>query len=163
LRQHVLGSASPRIRARIFGAAAGAAIVLAAVAAYGLTRSSGTAGARPHAAPPIVTEAAFQRRTGVRIVRVATTAAGGLVDLRYQVIDANAADSIHDADTPPELVDERTHIVVNDLFMGHAHHGQLKVAHTYYLIFNNPGNLLQTGSQVTVRLGGARVAHVPVE
>jgi len=47
--------------------------------------------------------------------------------------------------------------------MGHAHHGQLKVAHTYYLIFNNPGNLLQTGSQVTVRLGGARVAHVPVE
>jgi hypothetical protein len=162
MRRLVFGSWSPRTRVRAVGAAVGAAVVLAAVGAYGLTRSSGTAGARPHAASPLVSNAEFQRRTGVRIVRVATTAAGGLVDLRYQVIDSNAADTIHDPDTPPELVDERTHVVVNELFMGHSHHGQLKVAHTYYLIFNNPGNLLQAGTRVTVQLGAARIAHVPV-
>ena len=152
-----------RARTRTLGVAAGAAVVLAAIGAYSLTSSSGTAGARPHATPPLVSSTDFQRRSGVRIVRVATTAAGGLVDLRYQVIDSSAADSIHDPDTPPELVDERTHVVVDELFMGHSHHGQLKVAHTYYLIFNNPGNLLHAGTTVTVQLGAARIAHVPVQ
>ena len=161
--RRVSGSWSHRLGVRAVGLVLGAALVLAAIAAYNLSHRSGTAAARPHAAAPLVSNAEFQRRTGVRIVRVTATAAGGLVDLRYQVLDANAADSIHDPDTPPEMVDERTHVVVNDLFMGHSHHGQLKVAHTYYLIFNNPGNLLQAGTRVTVQLGAARTAHVPVQ
>lgn len=60
-------------------------------------------------------------------------------------------------------MDERTGVVVNELFMGHSHHGQLKPAQTYYLIFNNPGNLVRRGGRVTVQLGAARLAHVPVQ
>jgi hypothetical protein len=151
-----------RGRARLAGAAAGAALILAGVAAYTLSHSSGVAGARANEEPPVVSPAEFERLSGVRIVRVAISGDGGLVDLRYQVIDPTAADSIHDPDSPLELVDERTGVVVNELFMGHAHHGQLKVAQTYYLIFNNPGTLLRTGTRVTVQLGAARVAHVAV-
>jgi hypothetical protein len=151
------------MRVRVLGAATGAAIVLAGVGAYSLTHSSSNARALPHPAPPLVSNAEFQRRTGVRIVRVAITGDGGLVDLRYQVIDPNAADSIHEPETPPLLVDEQTGLLINELFMGHMHHGQLKAAQTYYLIFNNPGTLLRAGRPVTVQLGAARVAHVQVQ
>ena len=151
------------VRVRVLGALTGAALILAGVAVYSATRSSGVAGARPRAEAPLVSPTEFERRVGVRIVRVAVTGDAGLVDLRYQVIDPNAAASIHDLATPPQLVDERTGVLVNELLMGHMHHGELRSAETYYLIFNNPGNLVRRGTQVTVQLGTARVAHVPVQ
>jgi hypothetical protein len=153
-------------RVRVLGVVTGAALVAAGVAGYELAGSSGgtpQAQQPAIAASPVLSKAGFQHRSGVRIVRVAVTGAGGLVDLRYQVLDPDAAASVHDRSTPPDLVDERTGVVVNELFMGHSHHGRLKPAQTYYLIFNNPGNLVRRGSRVTVQLGAARLAHVPVQ
>jgi hypothetical protein len=151
-------------RARILGAATGAAIVLVAIAAHEVPHQLGASRARAQvrANPPLLPAAGFQRTTGVRIVRVAVSGGGGLVDLRYQVIDPDRAASLHDAGNPPEVVDERTGVVVDSLFMGHSHQGRLHAAETYYLIFDNPGNLVRRGTRVTVRLGAARVAHVPV-
>jgi len=95
-------------------------------------------------------------------VRVAVSGGGGLVDLRYQVLDPDAAASIHDLRRPPQLVDERTGVLVSGLLMGHSHKGGLNPAQTYYLVFENPGSLVRRGGRVTVQLGAARVAHVPV-
>jgi hypothetical protein len=153
---------SRELRVRVLGAAVGAALALAAVGAYALSRSSGAAANRPQSSAPLLSRAEFERRSGVRVVRVTVTGDGGLVDLRYQVINPDAADGIHNIATPPELVDERTGVVVRDLFMGHMHHGRLKPAQQYYLVFDNPGNLLRPGTRVTVRLASARTAHVPV-
>ncbi|WP_157592656.1 hypothetical protein [Solirubrobacter soli] len=153
-------------RAQVLGAAAGALAMLAALAVYELTRGSGVASApEPRSAvvaAPLLSPAAFEQRSGVRIVRVAVSGAGGLVDLRYQVLDANAAAALHDAATPPQLVDERTGVLVNGLLMGHSHKGPLHPAQSYYLVFDNPGGLVRRGSRVTVQLGAARVAHVRV-
>jgi hypothetical protein len=156
-----IGSRETRIR--VLGAATGAALILGGLGVYGLTRSSGTARARPpHAEAPLLSKAAFEQRSGVRIIAVAVTGDGGLVDIRYEVIDPNAAASIHSQATPPQLVDERTGVLVNRLLMGHIHNGQMKAAQTYFLLFENPGNLVRAGGRVTVQLGSARVAHVPV-
>jgi hypothetical protein len=46
--------------------------------------------------------------------------------------------------------------------MNHAHHGPYKAGVSYYLVFNNPGNLVRRGSMVTVLLGDAEVQHVVV-
>jgi hypothetical protein len=43
------------------------------------------------------------------------------------------------------------------------HHGRLKAGQSYYLIFEDPGNLVQRGARVTVQLGAARVAHIRVQ
>jgi ribosome biogenesis SPOUT family RNA methylase Rps3 len=110
----------------------------------------------------LLSNPAFERRIGVRIVRVAVSGGGGLVDLRYQVLDPDAAASIHDAATPPQLVDEPTGVLVGGLLMDHSHKGRMNAAQTYYLVFDNPGSLVRRGSRVTVQLGAARVAHVPV-
>jgi hypothetical protein len=165
MRDLVLGQPGGGRRIRAFGAVSGAALVVVlAFAGYKLVHSSGAAPAAPSKAAaeaaPLVSATAFQAEVGVRISQVAVTGAGGLVDLRFQVLDSSRAASVHT--TPPTLVDESTGVVVNQLFMGHAHKGRMKAGQRYYLIFNNPGNLVERGSRVTVQLGAARVAHVPV-
>jgi hypothetical protein len=150
----------------MLGALTGAALVLAVIAGVALTGHSGAGGARASAAPVsprLLSPAAFQRRTGVRVVRVAVSGGGGLVDLRYQILDPSAAASIHDAAARPELVDERTGVVVRNLFMGHSHNDRFKAAQTYFLLFDNPGSLVRRGTRVTVQLGSGRLAHVGVE
>jgi hypothetical protein len=157
-----------RSRVWILGLVTGVVLVVGPVLGYEMASSSGGSRRDEVAKPPAIQSspllpmAGFEARSGVRIVRVAVTGDGGLVDLRYQVLDPNAATSVHDKETPPDLVDERTGVVVKDLFMGHSHHGPLKAAQSYYLLFENPGNLVRRGSRVTVQLGAARVAHIPV-
>jgi len=85
---------------------------------------------------PSVSASGLAERSGVRLVRVKT---------------------------PPAIIDERTGLVLNRLLMGHAHQGQLKPAVSYYLVFENTGNWVHRGSQVTVLLGDAQVEHVVVK
>ncbi|MEU4191723.1 hypothetical protein AB0E69_07495 [Kribbella sp. NPDC026611] len=101
-------------------------------------------------------------RSGVRITQVAVTGGGGLIDLRFQVLDPNRANSLHDATTPPAVVDEDSGLVVRDLLMSHAHTGKYTAGETYYLVFENPGNWIRRGSKVSVLLGGSEVEHVVV-
>ena len=112
---------------------------------------------------PSVSAAGLAERSGVRLVRVAVTGGGGLLDLRYQVVDPNKAVAVHEEQTPPAIIDERSGLVLNRLLMGHAHHGKLKPAVSYYLIFENTGNWVRRGSEVTVLLGDAQVEHVVVK
>ena len=110
-----------------------------------------------------LTGAGLVRRSGVRVVHVAMSGDGGLVDLRFQVIDPDTANVVHEPSYPPEVVDEDSGVVVSELLMGHRHSGRMLAGQTYYLIFSNPGNLVQRGDHVTVVLGNARLPHVPVE
>lgn len=102
-------------------------------------------------------------RVGVRVTRVAVSGGGGLIDLRYQVVDADLANALHDPANPPALVDEATGLVVRNLLMDHAHTGPFKTGVTYPLLFENPGNWVHTGGKVTVLLGNAEVQHVVVQ
>jgi hypothetical protein len=101
-------------------------------------------------------------RSGVRVVRVAATGGGGLLDLRYEVVNPDVAAVVHDPKTPPALVDERSGLVIGQLLMGHMHKGQSKAGLTYYLVFLNPGDAVRRGDRVSVVLGGARLQHVRV-
>jgi hypothetical protein len=114
------------------------------------------------AAAPVLDAAAFAAATGVRITQVAVTGDGGIIDLRYQVLDPDKSGAVHSPETPPSLVDERSGVEVNQLVMGHLHSGFVHAGITYYMLFFNPGNLVQRGDTVTVQLGEARLAHVRV-
>jgi hypothetical protein len=152
-------------RVRAFGVAAGAAVALVVVAVLGLTHSSGS-GAAPttkrRPLPPPVSAAGLAQKAGVRVVRVAATGAGGLLDLRYQVVDPDVAAAVHDPDTPPAIVDERSGLVLGQLLMGHMHNGRAKAGVTYPLVFINPGDAVRRGDRVSVVLGGARIEHLRV-
>ena len=168
------GSAPPRRsrfrlpgRVKIAGFLAGVLIAagIGALALWLPQRSSGQPSVSPPAKwqRPSVSASGLAERSGVRLVRVAVTGGGGLLDLRYQVVDPNKALAVHEARTPPAIIDERTGLVLNRLLMGHAHQGQLKPAVSYYLVFENTGDWVHRGSQVTVLLGDAQVEHVVVK
>jgi hypothetical protein len=157
-----------RSRAQLAGLVCGVLIV-ATVAALALWWPRGSSHAGGTAAPveavwqrPAVSVAQLADRSGVKITEVAVTGGGGLVDLRYQVVDPELANELHDPSTPPAVVDENSGLVVHDLLMSHSHNGPYKTGVTYYLIFNNPGNWVHRGSKVSVLLGNARVEHVAV-
>lgn len=110
-----------------------------------------------------IPQSAFIEATGVRVTLVAVTAGGGMVDLRYQVIDPDKAAIVHDPTKPPGVLDEATGQVVNRPWMGHAHAGQLQAGVTYYLILVNPGGVIKPGSPVSVLIGDSRLEHVLVQ
>lgn len=112
---------------------------------------------------PAVSAAELVEHSGVHVTQVATTGGGGLVDLRFQVVDPTKAHLLHNQATPPAIVDQTTGVVAKDLFMGHAHKAGFHAGQTYYLIFKNPGNLVQRGSEVSVLLGNAQLDHVIVQ
>jgi hypothetical protein len=169
------GSVSPRRgrfrppgRVQIAGFLAGALIAagIGVLALWLPQRSNGQTsadGPPPQWRRPAVSAPGLAERSGVRLIRVAVTGGGGLLDLRYQVVDPSKAVTVHEARTPPAIIDERTGLVLNRLLMGHAHHGQLKPAVSYYLIFENTGNWVRRGSEVTVLLGNAQVEHIVVK
>ncbi len=165
-----LASARRHRGLRLLGAASGACLAAGGIAAYALVGHVGGGSpsapapreqARAEGIPPIVSPAGLARKAGIRILHVALTGGGGLLDLRYQVLDPDLAASVHESQ--PELVDETTGAVVDQLLMGHRHKGPLHAGRSYYLIFENPGNLVRRGSRVTVALGGLRVRHVLVQ
>lgn len=151
---------SSTLAIRVLGVLTGAALVLGLLALAGAGRS--TPEPRLHPLPAAVSAAGLAERSGVRVVRVATTGGGGLVDLRYQVVDPGAAAAVHDADTPPAVVNERTGAVIDRLFMGHMPHSRPKAGVSYYLVFANTGDAIHAGDRVAVVLGKARLEHVRV-
>ena len=154
---------------KVLGILTGVALVAGAVTAW---FSFSTHKDQSAAASAPVAEIAWGRtavdangladRSGVRLTQVAVTGGGGLIDLRYQVLDPNRANSLHDAATPPAVIEEGSGLVVRDLLMSHAHTGKYTAGETYYLVFENPGNWVRRGSKVSVLLGSAQVEHVVV-
>lgn len=128
-----------------------------ALAAWPELRSVG--GGRDEAA---LSQAKFEDETGVRVLRVAVTAGGGILDLRYQVIDPDKAVAIHDEENPPTIVDEKSGETFDVPWMAHANRRTLKAGVTYYELILNRGGLIRPGSKVTVILAGFRLEHVTV-
>jgi hypothetical protein len=145
----------------------GLAAVLVVVVAVVVPRMVGADEVKDSAVPvqwqrPTVGADDLAERLGVRLTQVAVTGGGGLLDLRFQVVDPDRASAIHDAETPPAIVDESTGLLINGLLMGHSHSGPFKAAVTYYLVFESTGNWVHRGSRVTVLLGNTQVEHVVV-
>ncbi|HEY7489521.1 MAG TPA: hypothetical protein VIH59_00210 [Candidatus Tectomicrobia bacterium] len=105
----------------------------------------------------------FEEATGVRLRWIAMTAGGGMIDLRYQVLDPDKALIVHDKERPPRIIDEATGRILSRPWMAHAHKRGQRTAVTYNQLLMNSGGILKRGSQVTVVIGDARLEHVVVQ
>ena len=140
-------------------AAIAAAVAFAGLAAWMLVaRPSGTT-----AAEQAAEQAVFVEKTGVRPVHVAVTGGGGLIDLRYQVVDAEKATAAHDPKRPPSLIDEASGKPINQTWMGHSHTRAFHAGTSYFELLINSRGRLEHGSRVTLVMGDARLEHVRVE
>jgi hypothetical protein len=152
------GGLSGATPARVTAAIAAVAL-LAGLSAWMLaTRPAGTT-----AAERAADRALFAAQTGVRPVHIALTGGGGLVDLRYQVVDAEKAAAAHDPKRPPSLIDEASGEPVDQSWMGHSHARAFRTGTSYFELLINPRGRLEHGSEVTLVIGDARLEHLRVE
>lgn len=109
------------------------------------------------------TSSAIEQQWGVRFLRMGVTADGGMVDLRYVVLDADRAIKVASApETTPLLTEQATGRVLFAVAMQpHVH--DVTIGGTYYLLYRDTGGLVTAGAQVTVRLGGESVGPFTVD
>ena len=106
--------------------------------------------------------AAFEEETGIRVLRIAMTAGGGVVDLQYQVVDPDKALVVHDDENPPRLLDVASGLFIAEPFHEHAAR-ELHTAVTYHQLIMNGGGLLERGSKVTITVGNATLENLRVQ
>jgi hypothetical protein len=150
-------------------------LLVLAVAVVGLTR---TADARERAnnrerAKEVKVNAKFEARSGIRITRIAVAGDGGLVDVRYLVLDPQKAhDFLGDAfktpegdkgDPTPKMRNTRKKVVLQNIASMHQH-ADLVAGQTYYMLFLNPGGKVKPGDTLDLRDGRNKdeYAGIPV-
>jgi hypothetical protein len=111
----------------------------------------------------------IEQSWGIRVVDVITLADGGLIELRYQVVDPSRGSRIHaggsETASLPVLVDEtRGKTLTAKSAMFHFHHGQTAVnGRTYSIVYGNSRGLIHVGDLVTIRMSdGLQLRHVHV-
>jgi hypothetical protein len=120
-------------------------------------------GPHPTAAlSPVPHSAAIEARDGIRVSQVAVTADGGMIDVRYIVLDPDRALAVgHSKQTFPVLIDDRSGRTLGGLAMSMWPHHML-VGRQYYLLYRNDGGTVQTGDTVSVKVGKLWLRHVVV-
>lgn len=113
--------------------------------------------------PTDTAQTTFAAETGLRILRVFTTANGGMIDMRYQVTDPDKAIIIHNVDNPPRFVNEATGEVIDRPYHDHSSGSTLKAGQTYNEILVNEGGVIQRGDRITIFVGQSRLEHIVVQ
>ena len=109
---------------------------------------------------PVPASPTIEARFGVRITRIAVTADGGLIDLRYQIIDGVKAANFGQTRTTAPLLDTHHGVLYTPAMLPHDH--VFEPGRTYYLIYRNALGVVHRGGLVDVTVGGLRLGNVPV-
>lgn len=111
----------------------------------------------------VLTPLELEEEFGVRIRLVGVTASGGLVDLRYRVVDlGKALPLLGNHETMPALVEEKSDVTLRAP-EGMMHHEDLKQDRTYFMHYPNAGNSVKPGSKVAMVMGDIRVEWVTAQ
>jgi hypothetical protein len=110
-----------------------------------------------------VSQQQLEAEYGVRVDLVAVTAAGGLVDVRFTVVDKDKAERLFgDSGELPIVAVEGTDVVLRASH-GMHHNLTLLKGGTYFLLFANAGGRVQAGTPVSVVIDGVRVEHLTAQ
>jgi hypothetical protein len=130
------------------------------------TAAVGVSQVRQQTAPKLST-AGVREHWGVDILGIHLSAAGYILDFRYQVVDPAKACRLVDRSVRPILIDEasgHTLIVPSPPKVGSLRSvGDPKQGRNYFVLFGNPGKLVTRGGHVTVIIGDLLIPGVEVE
>jgi len=134
-------------------------LALALVAAV-IWRLGDIAGASPHYDVPH--NGQMEGALGVRFTQAAVVADGGIVEIRYVVLDTQKGSAFqNDIKHPPLLKSERNgKIAWRAALMKQGH--ELRPGQTYYILYLNNANAIKRGDKIEIAAGPNKLAHVPV-
>jgi len=104
---------------------------------------------------------------GVEIIAVRLSAAGGMLDLRYRVLDPARAKPLMDPAVPISLIDAsgaELRIPVDEQVGSLRQSGtKIRAGQVLANLFDNPGRAVRKGGKITLRLGALEVVGLIVE
>jgi hypothetical protein len=134
-------------------------IVLGCIGLVARNLNSTGSGAGSHKMPQ---NAAMEDKLGIRISQVAVVGDGGLLTLSYTVLDPEKASKFQsDVAHPPVIKSERrkgSTSKVSLMKQGHT----LRAGANYYLIYDNPADLVRHNEKIEIDYGQLTLKHVPV-
>ena len=135
-------------------------MVLLLVASVAWRTTGRSAEARRRYAVP--ENASMEAKLGVRFVQAAVVADGGLVELRYTVLDAQKASAFQRrVHNPPTLHSEkRSGTLYRTALMRQGH--DLRPGQDYYILYLNNKGAVRPGETMEIDAGGQKLAKVPV-
>jgi hypothetical protein len=163
-KAHKLRPLGPFVRTAI-GVVLLAALVVGVLLARGWRPNSKDSAAQPVAASEVgmPTSAAIEAKYGIRFLGVDVTSGGGMIQLRYQVLDSDKTEAIHDADVAPVIVDSSGKKYADPGMVGHSHVGKTQAPGTSdYILLANARGGVKPGSTVTIKVGDLELRNVPV-
>lgn len=106
----------------------------------------------------------IEQTYGILVRRVSVTAGGGIVEVRYQLLDADRADVLHQDDV--EYGEEFPRILDGDVVLDtptfHHHGGELVTGRELSILYPNVGGEVRAGDVVTIEIGDEQLTDVPV-
>ena len=143
--------------------AVAAATVVAGAAGYAGARTFDGAPATPAGPAPaavlrvgtVPASPAIEATYGVRFSRIGVIADGGLVDVRFQVLDPDRAQPLlgHHGKVAMVLKDERGNVILDTRAMTPGE-STLRPGETYFILFRNAANSVHRGDRVDVLIAG---------
>jgi hypothetical protein len=132
-----------------------AVMVLAVIAGLGAV-----ALARGGSEPTVPRSPAVEVAFGVRITSVTVTGDGGLVDLRFVVLDpSKAAALMASRDLAPRLAADHDGEVV--FLPAMTMHRPMTAGRTYFMLYRNTGGIIRSGHEIAILVGNdSRISHV---
>jgi hypothetical protein len=116
------------------------------------------------AAPVMPSSAQIESKYGVRFLGVDITSAGGMIQVRYQVLDSAKTEAIHTAEATPHVIAADGTDFNLPGMPGHSHIGPVKKAGTNdYVLLANARGALKPGAIVTIKMGDLELHDVVVD
>ena len=138
------------------------ALAIAAGVTVWMNGPSGGANAAVAASRPVSSKV-LEEQYGAKVEMVGLLAAGGLIELRFQVVDKDKAMGLFGAVADmPMLAVEGTDRVLESA-KGMKHHMQLLNGGSYFIFYTNSANAVQEGSMVSMVINGVRLEHIVVQ
>jgi hypothetical protein len=158
MQQPMTDAAPRRRRVTKWQLVIAATVLIAGCIGGYLLRSRDTA---VSAAPGAVTAQVLEDRYGARVDLVGLTAVGGLLELRFTVLDKDKADPLFH-DEKPNLLLEASGTVLTPP-VDRAHKMVLLNGASYFMLYANAGNVAHTGDKVSVVMGDIRLEHLTIK
>lgn len=117
-------------------------------------------GSKATGSPDLPISPAIEQQYGVRFTLVGVTADGGLVDVRFVVLNAElASDLMTSESTLPRIVTERNDKVLPSAAMMPMEH-VLTAGRTYSVLYRNTAGAVRAGDEVSLVFPGMSLSDV---
>jgi hypothetical protein len=105
---------------------------------------------------------ALESQSGIQIAQVGLAASGGLVDVRFKVLDPAKVRALlgNPANAPQLIAGDKPPLLPPHQALHGAKYGAGQI---FYILYPNQRGAVQTGSEVSVAIGDLRLGPVTVQ